>query len=58
MTDDDFHDEVGFWLHMIEWWETNNYEPAPKRMHEALKLAKSKFRLAETQYRTERRQPH
>jgi len=41
-------DEVNFWQHMIEWWEANNSESATKWMHDALRLAESKSRLAET----------
>jgi hypothetical protein len=48
---DDLEDEVKFWLYMIEWWETYKSEPVPKRMHDALALAKAKakFRLTEDQ---------
>jgi len=42
MNDDDLDDEVGFWLRLIEWWETSKNEPAPPRMHQALELAKLK----------------
>ena len=42
MNDDDLEDEVGFWLHMIDWWETNKNESAPTRMYQALELAKLK----------------
>ena len=36
------NDEVDFWMHMIEWWETNHNEPATKHMRDALALAKSR----------------
>jgi hypothetical protein len=55
---DDLEDEVKFWLYMIEWWETYKSEPVPKRMHEALALAKAKFRLTEDQHFTGRRKNH
>ena len=42
MDDDDLEDEVSFWLHMIEWWESNKNESAPPRMHQALALARFK----------------
>ena len=40
-------DEVLFWQGMIDWWETSNSEPVPKRMRDALTLARSKARLIE-----------
>jgi len=54
---DDLDDEVKFWLHMIEWWETYKSGPVPQRMHDAMGLAKAKakFRLTEKQRFTERR---
>jgi len=39
---DDLDDETGFWLYLIEWWETSKNEPAPPRMYQALQLAKLK----------------
>ena len=51
MNSDDLDDEIKFWLYTIEWWETYRSEPVPKRMHDALALAKAKakFRLTEDQ---------
>jgi hypothetical protein len=53
---DDLEDEVKFWLYMIEWWETCKSKPVPKRMHDALALAKAKAksRLTEDQHFTGR----
>ncbi len=50
--------EVKFWLHMIKWWESNHHEPVPRRMHEALDMAKSKLHLIAPQTISERRQFH
>jgi hypothetical protein len=54
---DDLEDEVKFWLYMIEWWETYKSEPVPKRMHDALAMAKAKakIRLTEKRHFTGRR---
>jgi hypothetical protein len=55
VSSDDLDDEVKFWLHMIEWWETNRSEPVPQRMHDAMDLAKAKakIRLTEKQHFTD-----
>ena len=50
MNDNDLDDEVRFWLHLIEWWETNKNESAPPRMYQALELAKLKAGHMQTSY--------
>jgi hypothetical protein len=47
---DDLDDETGFWLYLIEWWETSKNEPAPPRMYQALELAKSKAGHVQSSY--------
>ena len=42
------NEEIYFWQRLIEWWETHHNEPAPMRMLEALRLARSKIALMET----------
>lgn len=43
MHNDEDQDEVSFWREMIQQWEALNAEPVPRRMHEALAHAESKF---------------
>ena len=46
MSSNNSQDEADFWQDMITLWETNNQGPVPKRMREALELAKSKYKVA------------
>jgi hypothetical protein len=48
MQDHHMDEEIYFWQCLIEWWETHHNEPAPMRMQEALRLARSKFPQLET----------
>lgn len=50
MKDENLEDEVRFWRHLIEWWETSKSEPAPPRMYQALELAKSKAGHVQSSY--------
>jgi len=47
MDEDDLNDEFVFWQHMLEDWQTNNDEPVPERLYQALELARSKLTLAD-----------